>query len=227
MPRNLFERELQKLNNTITEMGHRVDVIMQETIDVLKTQDIEKAEAVTHEDAEINAMEHDIEQMCMRLIALQQPIAHDLRTITSTLKMITDIERVSDQCTDICEIFATFPTDSSMKVPPKILQMFEKARGMFTGALDAFIRHDKESAKKICLEDDNVDSLFSKTVLELCGIIPENQLVIPQAVDYMFIGKYIERIADHATNIAEWAIFLETGVHPDLNNDKNPLSREK
>ncbi len=226
MSRNLFDRELQELTKGITDMGHRVDQIMLATIEILKFQDVLSAKSVYAKDEEIAAMVHRIEQMCMNLIALQQPIAGDLRKIAATLKVITDMERISDQCYDICEILTTFSMPSSMKTPPKILQMFEKAREMFVGALDAFLKHDEDLARGICKSDDIVDNLFSRFILEMCAILPENRMTIPQAVDYMFIAKYIERIADHCAGVAEWAIFIETGEHPHLNRDRSLLEME-
>lgn len=156
----------------------------------------------------------------MNLIALQQPLARDLREIAASMKMVTDMERISDQCSDICEIFSSFPANSEMKTPHKIIQMYEKAREMFTGAIDSFLRRDVVLAKQICETDDVVDTLFSRVILDMCGMLPENHFAIPQAVDFMFIAKYIERIADHAANIAEWAVFLETGQHRSLNRDR-------
>ena len=202
MPRNHFSHELDRLNGDLAEMGRRVDDILLGTIRSLKTMNIPLAGSIVPSDAEINTMEKAIEQTCIQLIALQQPLAHDLRAITAALKIITDLERIADQCADICEM----------------LTMFEKARHMVSGALDAYIRQDTAAAEAVCREDDEVDALFSASVLELCAQIGERPGAIPENVDFMFIAKYIERMADHATNIAEWTIFVNTGVHPDLNS---------
>lgn len=218
MPRKNFDQELARLNTDLAEMGRRVDNLMQGTIRCLKSMDIDLAKTIFPSDSDINSMEKNIEQSCIYLLALQQPLAHDLRTITSTLKIITDMERIADQCADICEILATVAGMASLKASPRLLQMFEKAREMFVGSLDAYLRQDIDLAKKICLSDDEVDSLFSSIVLEQCTKISSNQTAIPENVDFMFIAKYIERIADHATNIAEWAIFVKIGSHPNLND---------
>ena len=200
MPRNIFDQELERLNADLAEMGRRVDNLMQGTISCLKSMDVQTAGAFFSRDADINAREKSIEQSCMNLIALQQPLARDLRTITATLKIITDMERIADQCTDICEILSTVSGLAAMVPSPRMIQMFDRAREMFCGA------------------DDEVDAMFSKTILELCGQISRESAAVPENVDFMFIAKYIERIADHATNIAEWAVFVETGVHPNLND---------
>lgn len=218
MPRKLFDQEMQRLNSDLAEMGRRVDDLMQGTIRCLRSMDISLAKTIFPSDAEINAMEGSIEQSCMNLLALQQPLARDLRTITATLKIVTDMERIADQCADICEILATVSGMASLKASPRLLTMFEKAREMFAGSLDAYLRGDIQLAEKICGDDDEVDTLFSETVLELCAQISDKKTSIPENVDFMFITKYIERIADHATNIGEWTIFIQTGVHPNLNH---------
>lgn len=218
MPRNIFDQELERLNGDLAEMGRRVDNLMQGTISCLKSMDVRTAGTFFTRDADINAREKSIEQSCMNLIALQQPLARDLRTITATLKIITDMERIADQCTDVCEILSTVSGLASMTASPRMIQMFEKAREMFCGAVDAYIRRDCQLAETICNDDDEVDAMFSNTILELCSQISRDNAAVPENVDFMFIAKYIERIADHATNIAEWAVFVETGVHPNLND---------
>ena len=218
MPRNVFDEELERLGADLAEMGRRIDAIMQGTLATLKTMDAAMAKTIFPQDSEINNMEKSIERSCINLFALQQPLARDLRVITATLKVITDLERISDQCADICEILATVAGMAGMHASPRMLQMFEKAREMVAGAVDAYIRRDSAAAAKICAADDEVDALFSSTVLELCGQISRDNATVPEHVDFMFIAKYIERMADHATNIAEWAIFSVTGVHPNLND---------
>ncbi len=218
MPRNVFDEELERLGADLAEMGRRIDNIMQGTLRTLKNMDVAMAKNIFPQDMEINNMEKSIEQSCMNLLALQQPLARDLRIITATLKVITDLERISDQCADICEILSTVAGMATLRTSPRMLQMFERAREMVAGAVDAYIRRDSEAAAKICAADDEVDALFSSTVLELCGQISKDNATVPEHVDFMFIAKYIERMADHATNIAEWAIFIVTGVHPNLND---------
>ena len=218
MPRKVFEQELARLNVDLAEMGRRVDASMQGTVQCLKAMDIRLAKTIFPRDREINTMEKSIEQSCMNLLALQQPLARDLRLITATLKIITDMERIADQCADICEILATVAGMAGLRPTARLLQMFEKAREMFGSALDAYLREDIELAEKVCREDDEVDALFSAAVLELCGQISRSQSTVPENVDFLFIAKYIERMGDHATNIAEWAIFIDTGVHPNLND---------
>lgn len=158
---------------------------------------------------------HRIEDSCVNIIALQQPLARDLRTITAALKIVTDMERISDQCCDTCEILrALAPLSEGARPPVHLGEMLERARSMFDDALSAFVSHDIALSYEVCDRDDEVDALFSRTILEICAAIEGQPVVVPRGADYMFIAKYIERIADHATNIAEWTIFIETGEHP-------------
>ena len=217
MPRKLFDRELENLVSQIVEMGNTVDGRIADTIEALRTMDLEKASEVANSDAEIDRMEHNIEKLCMNLIALQQPIARDLRTIAACLKILTDIEREGDQCADICEILLVGELNNNSLAANHVVQMLEAARNMFRNAMDVFISRDVEAARAVCDSDDEVDAMFSRIILEVCNIISENPQNVMREVDLLFITKYIERIGDHATNIAEWVIYMETGVHPDMN----------
>lgn len=227
MAREAFDRELEYLFKNIGILGTQVEKIMEDTIRALKTRDLVLAKEIYENDPQINASQNSIEQFCVNLIALQQPIAGDLRGITATLKMLTDIERTADQCADICEIMATYPEFIQTDTPAGILQMFEIAKEMFSGSIDAFIRKDIELAAAIVDRDDEVDNLFSRMILELSNIMQENQNLVSQATDYMFVAKYIERMGDHSVNIAEWTIYASTGEHKNMTNkllgQKKPL----
>lgn len=227
MARSVFDREMQRLHRDLADMAGRVDRVMNGTIQALRMQDVALARSLMVEDQEINDAEHRIEQLCLNLIALQQPLARDLRHIVAALKIITDMERIADQCIDICEIMTTV-SFTEMRPPANIIRMVEKAREMFSAAVDAYIRVDVATARRVILDDDVVDDLFTRVVLEMCNVLAESpRSIIPQAADYMFIAKYIERIADHATNVAEWAIYLDTGVHSNLARDGGAVPPEK
>ncbi|MVB11543.1 Phosphate-specific transport system accessory protein PhoU [Caprobacter fermentans] len=217
MPRKIFDRELEDLISRMTEMGNAVDRKIEQTISALKTMDLELAAEVAGSDNEIDRMEHSIEKNCMELIALQQPIAGDLRIIAACLKILTDIEREADQCADICEILTVGELNTNSLATAHVVQMLETARKMFRRSMDVFLSREVEEARAVCRADDEVDSMFSKIILEVCTIITENPQNVMREVDLLFISKYAERMGDHATNIAEWVIFMETGVHPDLN----------
>lgn len=216
MAREAFDRELEYLFKNIGVLGNQVEKIMEDTIRALKTRDLNLAKEIYENDPLINAAQNNIEQFCVNLIALQQPIARDLRGITATLKMLTDIERTADQCADICEIMSTYPEFIQAETPTAILEMFEISKEMFGASIDAFIRRDTELAVQVIGRDDEVDNLFSRTILELSNQMQTNQNAVSQATDYMFVAKYIERMGDHAVNIAEWTIYAVTGEHKNM-----------
>ena len=217
MPRKFFDQKLQSLNQDLTEVGNLVSSRIGDTIEALRGMDIKLAAQVVAGDVEVDRAQHSIEQECVQLLALQQPIATDLRVIASCLKIITDIERVADQCADICEIITTGELHANSILVSHVIQMLEMARAMFGRSMDVFLSRDVAEARNVCKDDDAVDSMFSKIVLEICGNITQTPQNVMRDVDLMFITKYIERMADHATNIAEWVIYMETGEHPDLN----------
>ncbi|OJU09128.1 MAG: phosphate transport system regulatory protein PhoU [Clostridiales bacterium 43-6] len=214
--RHLFEKSLDHLQELVTNMGNKVGDVITNTIQAFKTQDKELALKVATSDNEINAMEHEIEQLCLSLIARQQPLATDLRVITSSLKIITDIERVADQCADICQIINRSEDYMNVKAHGLLIKMLEAASSMYFRSISAYINHNVELAKEVCAGDDEVDSMFEKIVLELSAYLSASANVMP-GVNLMFIAKYGERLADHATNIGEWTIFLVDAVHPDSN----------
>lgn len=217
MTRKVFLKELDTLLNRMTSMGSMVDTKIEKTIDALRTMNVEEAAEVAKSDTVVDEIEHQIEQMCMNLIALQQPIATDLRVIASCLKIITDIERVADQCADICDIITIEQLSSNSLSVSHVITMLETARSMYRRAMDVFLSRDVAYARQICEDDDIVDGMFSKIILEVCNTIAETPQNVMREIDLVFITKYIERMADHATNIAEWVIYMETGEHPDLN----------
>ncbi|HEX3017134.1 MAG TPA: phosphate signaling complex protein PhoU [Caproicibacter sp.] len=217
MPRKIFDRELAELIQQMTEVGTAVDSKIQQTITALRTMNLELADEVAKSDNDIDRMVRQIEKDCMDLIALQQPIARDLRTIASCLKILTDVEREADQCADICEILTVGELNGNSLAISHVTQMLEMARSMFRRSMDVLLSRNVEEARSICRSDDDVDAMFSKIILEVCGYITENPSNVMTEVDILFIIKYVERMGDHATNIAEWVIFMETGEHPDLN----------
>ena len=221
MPRKLFDRELSDLISQITKMGSMVDERISKTIQALRTMNLEIASEVASGDGEIDRMEHSIEKRCMDLIALQQPIAGDLRTIAACLKILTDIEREADQCADICDILTVGELNGNSLAVSHVVQMLETSQKMFQRAMNVILSRKVEEAREICKSDDEVDAMFSRIILEVCGIITENPQNVMREVDLLFIIKYVERMGDHATNIAEWVIYMETGEHPDLNTKED------
>ena len=169
---------------------------------------------VIESDDEIDQQERQIEDLCLKLLLQQQPVAKDLRLISSALKMVTDMERIGDHATDISEITIALADKSYIKKLEHIQQMAKETMIMLVKSIEAFVNKDIEEADSVIKRDDVVDDLFSKVKTELVQMIHENVDVGEQATDLLMVAKYLERIGDHATNISEWVIFSITGTHP-------------
>lgn len=216
MVRNSFEKELELLQGLMVKMAGLVEESIENSIIALKKQDIELAKQVYESDDTIDDLEGKIEKICINLIARQQPLAKDLRTISTALKVITDMERIADQAADISELTIRMAGMKYIKPLIDIPMMADLAKKMVIKAMDSYIKQDIVLAKEVCDSDDEVDDMFSKIVLELINMIKNNPETTEQATDFMFIVKYLERIGDHATNIAEWVVFNVTGSHEHL-----------
>lgn len=211
--RNRFDRQLEQLNNELIEMGTLIERAIEMAVKALIKQDIESAKEAIDFDAEVDNQEKTIESLCMKLLLQQQPVAKDLRLISSALKMITDMERIGDQAADISEITISLSKEKYIKDLEHISQMAKETTVMVVKSVEAFVNRDVELAKEVIDMDDVVDDLFDQIKKELIGLINQNVENGEQAVDLLMIGKYFERIGDHATNIAEWVIYSITGEH--------------
>jgi len=214
--RHSFDQELQDLHLELIKMGSLVEESIENTITALKKQDIELARKIFRNDDLIDDLEQKIEKMCLALIARQQPLAKDLRTISTALKIITDMERIADHSADIAEITIRMAQEKYIKPLIDIPKMANLAKQMVKRAIDAYVKQDIELAQKVCDSDDEVDDLFFKIILELINIMKNDSQTIEQAINFMFIAKYLERMADHATNICEWVVYNVTGEHDHL-----------
>ena len=170
------------------------------------------AREVIQADAEIDQAEKDIERLCLKLLLQQQPVASDLRLVSAALKMITDMERIGDQASDIAEIIISGKICDSVDFP-KIVEESNQAVKMVTDSVDAYVNKDLELAGKVEADDDIVDLMFDSIKMQITDMIRTNRIEANRAVDLIMVSKYLERIADHATNIAEWVVFSITGVH--------------
>lgn len=213
--RNRFDRQLVQLNNELIEMGGMIEKAISDTIKALVNQDIELASNVIEYDEEIDHQEREIEQLCLKLLLQQQPVAKDLRLISAALKMITDMERIGDHATDISEITIELSKESYIKKLDHIQQMAKETMVMLVQSVEAFVNKDMDKARTVIVHDDVVDDLFNKVKAELIAMIHEDVNAGEQASDLLMAAKYFERIGDHATNISEWVIFSITGQHPD------------
>lgn len=213
--RNRFDRQLVQLNNELIEMGGMIEKAISDTVKALVNQDIELASNVIEYDEEIDHQEREIEQLCLKLLLQQQPVAKDLRLILAALKMITDMERIGDHATDISEITIELSKESYIKKLDHIQQMAKETMVMLVQSVEAFVNKDMDKARTVIVHDDVVDDLFNKVKAELIAMIHEDVNAGEQASDLLMAAKYFERIGDHATNISEWVIFSITGQHPD------------
>lgn len=213
--RNRFDRQLVQLNNELIEMGGMIEKAISDTVKALVNQDIELASNVIEYDEEIDHQEREIEQLCLKLLLQQQPVAKDLRLISAALKMITDMERIGDHATDISEITIELSKESYIKKLDHIQQMAKETMVMLVKSVEAFVNKDMDKARAVIIHDDVVDDLFNKVKAELIAMIHEDVNAGEQASDLLMAAKYFERIGDHATNISEWVIFSITGQHPD------------
>ncbi|MEE1015748.1 MAG: phosphate signaling complex protein PhoU [Lachnospiraceae bacterium] len=211
--RNRFDRQLKQLNDELIEMGSMIEKSIEKSVVALVTQNVEKAKDVIAFDAEIDRQEREIESLCMKLLLQQQPVARDLRLISSALKMITDMERIGDQSADIAELALMMADKPYIKDLKHISQMGQETMVMVVSSVDAFVEKDLEKAKEVLAHDDLVDDLFDEVKKELIELIHQNMENGEQATDLLMIAKYFERIGDHATNIAEWVIYSITGEH--------------
>ena len=213
--RNRFDRQLVQLNNELIEMGGMIEKAISDTVKALVNQDIELASNVIEYDEEIDHQEREIEQLCLKLLLQQQPVAKDLRLISAALKMITDMERIGDHATDISEITIELSKESYIKKLDHIQKMAKETMVMLVQSVEAFVNKDMDKARTVIVHDDVVDDLFNKVKAELIAMIHEDVNAGEQASDLLMAAKYFERIGDHATNISEWVIFSITGQHPD------------
>lgn len=212
--RNRFDEQLELLNVELIRMGALCeDAISYASRTLMREGDF--VEDVYSTDREIDQKERDIENLCMRLLLQQQPVARDLRQVSSALKMISDMERIGDQASDIVEI-CSFIQDHEAESRLHIRDMAEATMKMVTQSIDSFVKKDLNIAREVILYDDVVDDLFGKVKQELIGLLGQegaDKAVGEFCIDMLMIAKYFERIGDHATNIAEWVEYSITGVH--------------
>lgn len=211
--RSNFDKALDLLNNELIKMGSLVEDRIKDAVEALINQDVNLAKDIIKGDIEVDRMEKEIESTCLTLILQQQPVARDLRLISSILKMITDLERIGDHAQDICEISLLFSKEKYIKELTHIPQMAKATIDMLKKSIDAFVNHDMELAYEVIKLDDRVDTLFDIIKDELILLIREEVDNGEQAINFLMIAKYFERIGDHAENIAEWVLFSITGDH--------------
>lgn len=209
--REYFDLELKSLNDKLIEMGALVEGAIKNTISIITNGDYDKLETARVIEEKINKMDRVIQNYCLNLLLLQSPVAGDLRTVSATLKMITDLERIGDQAIDIAEMSIYLKDCENLYSMTHLSEMAERSSNMVTTAIDAFVKKDLKLAMTVATMDDAIDDLFNKVKEEVVEIIKTNKELDQQAIDIMLIAKYFEKIGDHAENIGEWVVFAITG----------------
>ncbi len=206
-----FDEELADLKVKILRMGSLVEDQIRQALKALIERDDDLAKQVIENDRRVNTMDVAVDEACLELLALQQPAARDLRFITTAMKISTELERMSDLAENICERAIELHEEPQLKPYIDIPLMSEHAIKMVGEALDAFVRADSVLARKVLVEDDYIDNLNEQIFRELLSFMMENTQTISRAIRLSFISKYIERIADHATNVAELVVYMVEG----------------
>jgi phosphate transport system protein len=206
-----YDEELQELRHLVLEMGGFVEKQIADAMRALVERDDDAARLVIDRDKAVNRMDVQIDDICLRLLALHQPAARDLRLITTALKITTDLERAGDMAENISERAIELGREPQLKPFIDLPRMANIAQGMLRQALDAFVREDAELALQVCHQDDAVDALTDQVLRELLTFMMEDPHTISRALRLIFVSKYLERLADHATNIAEMVIFMVKG----------------
>lgn len=217
MSRGTFDLHLESLHNYILRMGSIVEKQIYDATESLHKQDVELAKKVIDDDDIVDNLEKEIEDRCIKLIAKEQPLAKDLRMIFTSTKIVTDLERMADHAVDIAKIAIVLKDEKFIKPLVDIPKMAGLVKNMIREGLDAYVEGDVDKAYLVCKKDDEVDDIYRGVFKEMLPIMAKDQSTINQATQFLFVCKYLERVADHVTNICEWTIYLVTGEIKDLN----------
>ena len=214
--RNKFGEQLERLHVEMIQMGALCEDAISAAAQALMKGDEDLAQAAEEAEREIDQKEREVENLCLKLLLQQQPVARDLREISSALKMISDLERIGDQAADIAELtrFVRLPDGPGRQ---RIEEMSKAVIRMVTDSVDSFVKRDLDLAREVCREDDQVDELFNQVKRELITFLRQSPDAGEEGLDILMVAKYLERIGDHATNVAEWVEYSITGIHPSAN----------
>jgi phosphate transport system protein len=218
--REAFQEIMKELEIELIDMGEMVVKAIRNSVETLKSRDLEKARRIVADDRLINKKRWEIEGKCINLIATQQPVATDLREIIALLNIISDLERMGDHAEGIARIVIMLGTEPLVKPLIDIPRMAEKTSDMVKKSLEAFVRRDAETARKISNEDDEIDKLYEQVYRELLSYMIENPTIITRATYLIWVAHNLERVADRVTNICERIVFLVTGTMEEINVSK-------
>ena len=213
--RSKFVSELQAMHEDLIQMASLAETAISSSVKALETMDETLAQKVVGSDHQIDELEKEVERRCLRLLLQQQPVARDLRSVSTALKMITDLERIGDQAADIAEVTVFLCRNRDFQMPEGMREMALAAVKMVRGAIDAFVEENLDKAHEVIGYDDVVDRAFLRTRDELIRQVKQATGSAEQIMDLLMIAKYLERIGDHAVNTAEWVVFFLTGAHKD------------
>ncbi|MDY7223535.1 phosphate signaling complex protein PhoU [Halalkalibacterium halodurans] len=211
-----FHSQLDYLKQGILMMGHQVETVIEEMMVAFQTFDLERMDSIIEGDVRINQLELDLHDQVTLLISKQQPVATDLRKLIVALKISGDLERVADLVVDIAKQSSRLKSDSLPDYKQQLIDMFQIAQSMIQQALVAYEKSDVLMAQKLALLDDKVDTMYGQFIRELFAL-PRESIEIDQVTQMAFVGRYLERIADYATNVSEWVVYEVNGKHFDLN----------
>lgn len=208
MTRTKFQEELQLLLNSVRVMGVNLEDTLDRVIDNLEQKDVEVAQEIINGDDKFDSDEVNIEKQCLELVLTQTPVATDWREIASCLKLVGDMERIADHCSDISQYTLKLAEKPAVELPENFMKMLKVMREMVYDSITAISENDVELAQKVMATDDAVDNYFAEMRQQLTTVMMQQPQQVPQYVDYLMIAKYVERISDHATNIAQWVLFV-------------------
>ena len=208
MVRNKFAEQMALLLSSVRVMGVNLEEALDKVIDNLENKDVALAQAIIGGDDDFDNSEVDIERQCLELVLTQTPVATDWREIASCLKLVGDMERIADHCSDISQYTLRLAEKDPAPMPENFMAMLKVMRQMVYDSITAISENDVELAQKVMTTDDEVDTYFREMRQDLTSLMQQYPQLVPQYVDYLMIAKYVERIADHATNIAQWVLFV-------------------
>ena len=208
MVRNKFAEQMALLLSSVRVMGVNLEEALDKVIDNLENKDVALAQAIIGGDDDFDNSEVDIERQCLELVLTQTPVATDWREIASCLKLVGDMERIADHCSDISQYTLRLAEKDPVPMPENFMAMLKVMRQMVYDSITAISENDVELAQKVMTTDDEVDTYFREMRQDLTSLMQQYPQLVPQYVDYLMIAKYVERIADHATNIAQWVLFV-------------------